>query len=93
MKNWEIEMKAEHYKKYDNLANLLGIERLKSLVPVSKEQIQRALSEGDEYLNKWNNDPWDRKDFAVRYIAYSKKLPWSLCDTGCVLKHVARYYL
>ena len=94
-------MTEEHYNKYDLIAHELGISNLLPLVPFSKESIQQALSNGDEYLNKWGNFPWDQKHQQVlnvcrkRYHRYygMKSFVWSLCATVCVLKHVARYYL
>jgi hypothetical protein len=77
----------------DEKARKLGINNLKRLVPFSKEKIIEALKEGDQHLNKWGNGPWDNKDFSVRHLAYSLRLSWSLSDTVCVLKHVAKFYL
>lgn len=47
----------EHRTKYKALADKLGWE---ALLPKTIEQIQAALAEGDEHLNKWGNGSWER---------------------------------
>lgn len=84
----------EHFDKYDNLAHVLSIPALRSLVPFSREEILAALSRGDEHLNSLQLKRWDACDYVVRRFAVeSGKRSWSLCETVCVLKHVAKHYV
>lgn len=53
-------MSSEHIKKYEALAQQIGVEALVAILPVPVEKIHAALDEGDEHLNKWGNGPWDR---------------------------------
>lgn len=131
----------EHVAKFEALAQWLGVDALKKLVPRSREQILGALAAGDEHLNMWGLQPWDNQhgvepvlgengwrtsnmpktcrccgqvipvppaDRAAgvwglvraaiardraKGIAPSLVNGWSLSDTGCVLKHVARHHI
>jgi hypothetical protein len=74
-----------HEEYYSWLANFIGADR-KSL-PVSDE---RLLQSTDEHLNDIPLKRWDSMDYSIRKLAYAKKLPWSLADTVCTLKAIAR---
>lgn len=50
---------TEHETKYEALAQLLGVECLKALVPATPEQVQAALAAGDEHLNSIPLGRWD----------------------------------
>ena len=50
----------EHETKYEALAQKLGIEALKWLVPAKPEEIRQALVAGDEHLNTIQLPRWDR---------------------------------
>jgi hypothetical protein len=124
----EATMKAEHYRKYEELTRWLGLDALKSLVPFPADRIRQALESGDEHLNTLPLHVWDKQDggprkvptekckccnqtlpvveahgmwaLVARAIASDRRhgLPpkctsWSLSQTVCVLKHVARYYV
>ncbi len=54
-------------------------------LPVPIERIREST---DEHLNDIPLALWDRMDAVVRSHAHG--LPWSLSDTVCVLKAVAR---
>jgi hypothetical protein len=134
---------TEHEQKYERLAQWLGVESLKKLVPFTPEQIGNALRAGDEHLTTLSLVAWDRKHGAepgevararkyiqfpdrqsvicpccgapttppadktagvwglVRAAIASARLhdekplqrSWSLCETVCVLKHVAKYHI
>jgi hypothetical protein len=90
--------KRAHYENYEKIAQTLGVEMLKDLVPFSRERILHAINEGDEHLNSLPLKEWDRKHPAIFEWAHRRSLPreavcWVLCDTVCVLKHVARYHI
>jgi len=77
--------KITHQAYYLWLAEFIGAgERY---LPVPKERI---LQSTDEHFNDIPLRLWDLQDSLVRPLAYSKKLAWSLSDTVCVLKAIAR---
>ena len=122
-----------HTEKYERIAQQLGIDALKSLVPFSAERIRDALAAGDEHLNTLSLASWDKQHgYATAkaercacckqwkptpkasgvwalYVAAvaenrtrrakGESVPplvsggWSLSDTVCVLKHVARHHI
>lgn len=49
----------EHRAKYEALAQELGVEALKALVPATNAQITAALASGDEHLNTIPLRRWD----------------------------------
>lgn len=67
----------EHRAKYEALAQELGIEALKALVPATNAQITAALARGDEHLNTIPLHRWD-----------TAAAIWS-----CVPKQDAAYFL
>lgn len=77
-----------HGEYYTWLGEFIGVNE--SMLPKTQEQIRRALAEGDEHLNNWGNRPWDYCDSMVRVRAYQTGLAWSLSDTVCTLKELAR---
>jgi len=84
----------EHYAEYDRLAKLLGINALRSVIPATREQIEKALAEGDEHLNSIPLPLWDVCHSYVFHLCGGTGLTsWSLCETVCVLKHVAQHYM
>ena len=93
----------DHYKKYDKLAKLIGIEELKPLIRVRAWKIKEALDEGDERLNlipihlwdKWASVGANLKLIMVTPWTYLKDYPGgqSASMRVCILKHVAKYYL
>jgi len=96
---------TEHEKKYDKIAQRIGIEALKKCLPVSAESVKRALEAGDEHLNTIPLHLWDRaagnRSFHKGDIFLSWNEPWtkdkarglSLAERVCTLKHVAKFYL
>lgn len=87
-----------HFDKYDKLAKLIGIKLIQSHIPFSSKQIQNALQNGDKYLNTLPLHVWDKMHESISFYGASalkrngKPPVWSLCETVCVLKHVARHY-
>lgn len=67
------------------LAEFIGVTAL--MVPVSIERIREST---DPHLNDITLATWDRQDYVVRGLAGRRGLAWSLSDTVCVLKAVAR---
>jgi hypothetical protein len=55
-----MDAKQKHKAKYQALADTLGWDALRALLPLSIEKIREALAGGDEHLNGWSNGPWDR---------------------------------
>lgn len=85
----------EHYDKYEALALQLGVGALSRLVAVKwgEEKIRAAL-ETDEHLNNLPLAGWDSLDYSVRQLAARAGIKsWSLCETVCVAKHVARHHV
>lgn len=104
-KEAEEKMHREHYAKYDALAQRIGIDALKRIVPASADEIRKALEE-DVYLNTIRLRRWDIAAGARFSTAGSiDRLHFdppftsdvanglSLAERVCVLKHVARYYI
>jgi hypothetical protein len=86
----------EHFDKYDAIAKQIGINRLIALVPkaASKVKIQSALMQGDRHLNTIQLILWDNQHVPVMALARGFGIKaWALCETVCVLKHVARHYI
>jgi len=91
------ESAREHYAKYESLAKCFSIEQLKALVPATPAEIRKALDNGDKHLNTIPRVKWDYQHW------YFKKIPraaydltrgnWALCETVCLLKHVARHHI
>lgn len=77
--------KLSHDDYYLWLADLVGVTL--SDLPVPLNQIRAST---DRHLNDIPLRHWDSRDPIVRHKAYAKGLPWSLSDTGCCLKAVAR---
>lgn len=90
----------EHFDKYERLAQAIGIDRLRRIVPFSKAEIVEALKT-DEAMNNLRLRVWDTCDSwvreKVRAAGGSAKIGetggWSLGNTVCVLKHVARHHI
>lgn len=76
----------EHAKKYEAVSQKIGIDLLKSLIPVSPEKIRSALSRGDQHLNTIPLRKWDTAAMSIRGPGLS------LSDKVCALKHVARWH-
>lgn len=73
-------MTTEHFDKYQQLANLLGWDALRALVPLSTDMVRRWLAHGDEHLNTLGNAPWDRASLGPKHkaadcAACGQKLP------------------
>jgi len=80
---------SDHYKKYDKLSKVIGIETLKRIMPATPEAIKQAFQE-DEYLNSISLDRWDRA--ATTLTNFYNVASLSLAEKVCILKHVAQYY-
>jgi len=104
-KTTKMNMKDEHFEKYEALSELIGIKALKAKIPATQEQIKRYLDAGDEHLNKISLRKWDIAAGAVGdAITGNFHLLWnepftrekarslSLAERVCVLKHVARHH-
>lgn len=98
---WRREGIREHFDKYELIARALGIEKLKVLVPATREEIVEALKT-DYNLNNIPLGKWDAQHARVLYLVRTCKNEmfranharfWSLGDTVCVLKHVAKHHI
>ena len=88
--------KREHYDRYESIAQSIGIARLINLVPYDKELLSNGYNSGDIHFNDCTSlFNWDMQHGMVSMLVGRMlfKRSWSLCDTVCVLKHVARYYI
>ena len=74
-----------HQEYYMWLAGFIGAT--KAHLPVSQERVDAST---DEHLNDIPLKLWDNQDYLIRRMASNKGLAWSLCDTVCVLKSLAR---
>ena len=85
----------EHFDKYRELANKLGINVLVCTVGTvaEKNEIEGSLASTNAYaLNSIPLHKWDACDYSVRRLAALAGIKsWSLADTVCTLKHVAIY--
>lgn len=79
---------VEHAKKYEALAQKLGIEKLKALIPVPPERVRRALERGDKHLNTIPLRKWDTAAFELNL----REKGLSMSEGVCVLKHVAKWH-
>lgn len=70
---------------YEWLADTIGVTA--RMLPVD---IDRIRASQDEHLNDIPLALWDQQDYIVRPLAARHRIPWSLSDTVCVLKAVAR---
>lgn len=77
---------TEHAKKYEALAQKIGIDTLKSLIPASREKIHKALQSGDKHLNDIPLRKWDAASAGISFPGLS------LSEKVCALKHVARWH-
>lgn len=78
----------EHFKKYEERAQKLGIDHIRGYMPVSAQRIRRALEQGDKYLNTIPLRKWDEMANMMGY----RNEGWSLAETVSLLKHVARWH-
>lgn len=78
----------EHARKYDDLAKKIGIEKIKSLIPVSSAKVRQALERGDRHLNSISLRKWDQA--ALNLSLRERGL--TLSEGVCVLKHVAKWH-
>lgn len=90
-------MKTKHEAECEAIAQKLGIEKLRKLVPVSKEQITKALESGDEHLNTITLGLWDKaagKDYTWQQPEVFNAIKGSsLAERVSVLKHVAKFHM
>lgn len=96
LKVWEKRQKRDHFEKYNALAEKLGISALTRLVLARVASRDRILEAHklDEHLNTIQLKNWDLLDGNVWALAKAAGIKaWSLCETTCVLKVVARHHI
>ncbi len=75
-----------HAEKYEEIAQDLGVDFLKTLIPASPEKIRKALERGDKSLNSIPLRKWDAASMQVRVPGLS------LSEKVSALKHVAVWH-
>jgi len=74
-----------HDEFYLWLAEFIGATRAD--VPFSDETLKGSQ---DEHFNDIPLHLWDLQDGNLRSKAYRKGIPWSMCETVCTLKALAK---
>lgn len=80
-----MDKELTHHEYYLWLSDFIHLPE--SLIPASAEEVARCI-QTDEHLNNIQLARWDRMHNTVR--TYAAGLYWSLCDTVCCLKALAR---
>jgi len=101
----EKQVRKEHFEKYEVLCRKIGVGKLVDRIYHLKFQVEKALREGDRYLNTIPLCSWDHLAGYVdhgcggiqKINVYDEGI-WnghrlSLGERVCVLKHVAREYV
>lgn len=78
----------EHFRKYEERAQKLGIDHIRGYMPVSAQRVRRALEQGDKYLNTIPLRDWDKMAQMMGY----RNEGWSMSEAVSLLKHVARWH-
>lgn len=88
------EERQVHFDKYEALAQRIGVVALCELIPFTVEKVKAALNRQDLALNSLPLGRWDSQHPLIYRLAYDALVDggWSLSDTVCLLKHVARYH-
>jgi polyhydroxyalkanoate synthesis regulator phasin len=79
----------EYAKKCEAIAQRIGIDILRELIPASSDKIRKALDRGDKHLNTIPLRKWDQ---AAAMIPYLPGKGLSLSEKVCALKHVAIWH-
>lgn len=77
---------VEHAQKYEALAQTIGLDALRGLMPASPERIRKALETGDVHLNTIPLYKWDDAGLAIQRPGLS------MSEKVSVLKHVAKWH-
>ena len=75
----------DHQTYYLWLSDLIGLNY--GHIPVDNDSVKASK---DQHLNDIPLRRWDSGHFAVQHAAYRAGLPWSMSDTVCCLKAMAR---
>lgn len=101
-KERENRMTQKHNEKYDTLIEQIGgLDKIIPFLPVSREEIKKALEEGDEHLNSISLNKWDyasgrrsmkADDYFLLYTYEHEIWPTnlSLAERVCILKRAAK---
>lgn len=80
---------SEHRKKYEKIAQTLGVNDLIKMVPAQRRELELAYA-ANKHMNTIPLDAWDRQHDTVRNMSmFAGIMSWSMADTVCTLKHVA----
>lgn len=84
---------TEHSQKFEKLAQQIGVRIIRQHIPYSAAELAAALAK-DENLNTIPLQRWDNAHVSLLSHVHSAGIrSWSLSDTVCVLKHVAREHV
>lgn len=88
---------TEHETKYEALAQAIGIAKLVPLVAIAaRGHNPKQMMAYDPHLNLIPLGRWDGRHSAVLELVRNcpklRKRGWSLCESVCVLKHVAKFH-
>ena len=77
--------RLSHAEYYQWLGTLIGVTQ--SDLPVDLERIRKSA---DPALNDIPLDLWDSRHIAIQQKAFYKGINWSMSDTVCTLKELAK---
>lgn len=99
---------TDHEQKYEAIAQQIGVDKLRAILetgtyspqfstkvykafPVPSEMVK--LIEADKHLNNVPLYRWDAQHNRVWGLLKGTGIKsWALCDTVCVLKHIAKFH-
>lgn len=99
-----VKTSKEHYEKFSSYVNKFSHALLETMIPATKEEIEKCILEGDIHLNKIPLYKWEGYSHEynpIRRTSYtcpasiilSKTISISISETVCVLKHFAKYHI
>ncbi len=86
---------TEHETKYEAMAQAIGIDKLIPLVAIAaKGHNPKEMISNDPHLNLIPLCRWDGRHYDVLKLVRNcgKFKTWSLANSVCVLKHVAKFH-
>lgn len=90
-KNDEIAAQRDHFAEYENLAQMIGVTTIMRMLNdkgITAARVQKAFAV-DRHLNSIPLGEWDGLHQSLGY----GRRNWSLGQSVCVAKHVARHHL
>lgn len=87
----EIAAQRDHFAKYENLAQMIGVTAIMRMLRdhgITAARVQEAYAV-DRHLNSIPLGEWD----GLHQILGRGRRNWSLSQSVCLAKHVARHHL